>query len=68
MVKKTYEEIRDSYGNVIWERRTVVYDNSHERNRRNSYDCQHDWHDGSYSCTRTSIEEAYMDYLRSNEW
>lgn len=69
MVKKTYEEVLDERGNVIWKRKTVVYDDSHERASRDvGYRSRFDWCDGIAGASSRKIREAYEDHYRSDEW
>lgn len=70
MIKKTYEEVIDDHGNVIYSERTVVIDDSYQRARRSErYPAQHDWYDGAPArAFSRSIREAYADRMRCNEW
>lgn len=70
MIKKTYEEVIDDYGNVIYSERTIVIDDSHQRARRSErFPTQHDYYDGGPArAFSRSIREAYADRMRCNEW
>lgn len=69
MVKKTYEEVKDCYGNVVWSKRTVIIDDSYERARREErYPTQYDHYSGVCGISSRKIREAYEDLYRTREW